>query len=110
MIDKYGKKLTTTTKYVKEFYNTNQEENIFKNELFCIEPEDDVVHAPSHYTAGGIETIDFIRAKLTPEEFKGYCKGNIIKYISRAGKKKSSTAKEDLQKAEQYLKWLEEIA
>ena len=84
-------------------------EDEYKN-LLCYEPCDDLIKSPSHYTAGGIETIDFIRAKLTTEEFKGYCKGNIIKYISRAGKKKSSTMKEDLQKAETYLKWLEEIA
>ena len=37
---------------------------------------DNIKH-PAHYTDGGIETIDFIRAKLTPEEFAGYCKGNI---------------------------------
>ena len=42
---------------------------------------------PSHYQIGGIETIDYIEAKLTPEEFKGYCKGNAIKYLSRAGYK-----------------------
>ena len=57
---------------------------------------DNIKH-PAHYTDGGIETIDFIRAKLTPEEFAGYCKGNALKYISRAGKK--GDAAEDLAKA-----------
>ena len=51
---------------------------------------------PTHYQIGGIETIDYIEAKLTPEEFKGYCKGNSIKYISRAGHKGESM--EDLKK------------
>lgn len=37
----------------------------------------------SYYDVGGIETIDVIRAKLTPEQFTGYCLGNIIKYSSR---------------------------
>ncbi len=32
---------------------------------------------------GGIETIDFIKAKLTEEQFKGYLAGNVIKYLSR---------------------------
>lgn len=47
----------------------------------------DPVKHPSHYCDGGIETIDFIRAKLSTTEFVGYCKGNALKYISRAGKK-----------------------
>ena len=49
-------------------------------------PVDNINH-PAHYTAGGIETIDFIKAKLTPEEYKGYLKGNVLKYASRAGLK-----------------------
>lgn len=47
----------------------------------------DIVNHPAHYTHGGIETIDFIQAKLTPEEFRGYLKGNILKYGSRLGHK-----------------------
>jgi hypothetical protein len=47
----------------------------------------DMVNQPPHYTVGGIETIDFIQAKLTPDEFRGYLKGNILKYTSRAGHK-----------------------
>lgn len=50
-------------------------------------PKADEVNHPPHYTAGGIETIDFIQAKLTREEFIGYLKGNAIKYGSRLGKK-----------------------
>jgi len=47
---------------------------------------DDVNHPP-HYKIGGIETIDMIKAKLTPEEFRGYLKGNVVKYLTRAGYK-----------------------
>ena len=47
----------------------------------------DPVNHPEHYKVGGIETIDFIQAKLTPEEFKGYLLGNVLKYASRAGHK-----------------------
>lgn len=47
----------------------------------------DMVNNPPHYTAGGIETIDFLAAKLTREEFIGYLKGNVLKYGSRLGKK-----------------------
>ena len=44
----------------------------------------DMVNSPPHYKVGGIETIDYIQAKLTPEEFRGYLKGNVLKYTSRA--------------------------
>lgn len=49
--------------------------------------EADIVNHPPHYTYGGIETIDYIQAKLTREEFAGYLKGNALKYGSRIGKK-----------------------
>ena len=66
----------------------------------------DAVNHPSHYTDGGIETIDFIEAKKLP-----YHLGNAVKYISRAGKKDQNTTIEDLQKAvwyiERYIKVLE---
>ncbi len=65
--------------------------------------ENDPVSHPSHYCDGGIETIDFIKAKLTENEFVGFCKGNAVKYISRAGKKNPDKLKEDLAKAVFYL-------
>ena len=62
----------------------------------------DPVTRPAHYTQGEIETIDYIRDKLTAEEFVGYCKGNILKYISREQHKNGT---EDLKKAQVYLAW-----
>ena len=56
---------------------------------------------PTHYQIGGIETINYLEAKLTPEEFKGYCKGNAIKYLSRAGYK--GEERDDYKKAAWYL-------
>ena len=53
------------------------------------EPVDNI-NSPEHYKVGGIETIDFIKAKLTPEEFRGYLKGNVLKYASRAGHKNNA--------------------
>jgi hypothetical protein len=55
---------------------------------------------PDHYKVGGIQTIDYIAAKLTPEQYEGYLQGNIIKYISRYNQKNGV---EDLKKAEWYL-------
>jgi len=63
---------------------------------------DDAVHQPSHYTHGEIETIDYIRDTLTPEEFTGYCTGNVLKYLSRWRHKGGV---EDLHKAQRYLGW-----
>lgn len=60
----------------------------------------DMVNQPPHYTDGGIETIDYLQAKLTAEEFTGFCKGNALKYLSRAGKKGGGA--EDIAKAAWY--------
>lgn len=62
-------------------------------------PADPVNHPP-HYTAGGIETIDAIEAALTAEEFRGYCKGNALKYVWR---EKHKGQNESLRKAIWYL-------
>ncbi len=66
------------------------------------ESETDKIN-PEHYKTGGIETFDYLKAKLTAEELKGFCKGNIIKYITRADQKNK---KEDLEKAKWYLEKL----
>lgn len=67
---------------------------------------DPVTH-PSHYTSGKIEVIDFIT-----DQNLDFCLGNVVKYISRAGKKESDRSKnqtiedktiEDLKKARFYL-------
>ena len=42
----------------------------------------DNINHPKHYTDGKIEVIDFIEDKKL-----GFCLGNAVKYISRAGKK-----------------------
>lgn len=59
----------------------------------------DNVNHPSHYTDGKIEVIDFIEDKNL-----NYHLGNVVKYVSRAGKKDPEKYLEDLQKAEWYLK------
>ena len=61
------------------------------------------VDKPAHYTSGAVECIDAIRSALTPDEFIGYCKGNIMKYVWRERLKNQD---QDLQKAAKYLEWL----
>lgn len=59
----------------------------------------DNINHPQHYI-GNIETIDYMKDKLTQEGFEGYCIGNVIKYISRY---KNKNGIEDLKKAQWYL-------
>lgn len=58
------------------------------------------VNHPSHYKRGGIEVIDAIEAWGFGE---GFNKGNVIKYIVRAGHKDPDAEIEDLEKAKWYL-------
>ena len=63
--------------------------------------EDDPVNHPAHYTRGGIECIDAIKASMSPAEFRGFLKGNAMKYIWRYDAKGKPV--EDLDKAMWYL-------
>lgn len=56
------------------------------------------VNHPSHYNAGKIEVIDYIE-----DQQLGFHLGNVVKYISRAGKKDAAKTVEDLEKARWYL-------
>ena len=58
----------------------------------------------TYYDAGGIETLDIIKAKLTPEQYKGYLLGNILKYSCRINHK--GQAERDAEKIENYSRWL----
>lgn len=61
----------------------------------------DAVNHPAHYRLfPGQEAIDIIQASLTPEEFRGYLKGNALKYRLRAGNK--DDLRQDIDKAEWY--------
>lgn len=61
----------------------------------------DNVNNPQHYTNSQVECIDAIRAALTDEEFRGFCKGNVLKYTWR---EKHKGGNESLEKAVWYLK------
>ena len=73
-----------------------------------MENENNAVNHPAHYTDGKIEVFDFIQDKGL-----GFCLGNVVKYVARAGKKNPAKRVEDLQKAAWYLQkqiemWQEE--
>jgi len=63
----------------------------------------DPVNHPSHYTQNGIECIEAIEASMSPEAFRGFAKGNVMKYVWRYEQKNGL---EDLRKAKWYLKLL----
>lgn len=64
----------------------------------------DVINHPEHYSAGTVEPIDLIDGLEL-----NFNRGNVIKYVARAGRKKSkgksllSKEVEDLKKAAWYL-------
>lgn len=60
----------------------------------------DNVNHPDHYTTGKYECIDYIEDKLTDDEFRGYIKGNVLKYLTRERHKNGD---EDILKAQFYL-------
>lgn len=64
----------------------------------------EAVNSPAHYTQSGTETIDILRDSLTEEEFSGYLKGNILKYICRY--KYKGMPLQDLMKSQWYLEKL----
>jgi hypothetical protein len=73
------------------------------SDAFDVLPKEDLVNHPSHYNDGGIECIEAIEASLTPEEYRGYLKGNVQKYVWR---EKHKGGIESLEKAQWYLKRL----
>ena len=60
----------------------------------------------SHYKDMPMQPWDVMQAVMTPEEFRGYLKGNVIKYAMRAGRKEGS---DDAGKAQHYRQKLAEI-
>jgi Protein of unknwon function (DUF3310) len=59
---------------------------------------------PSHYKQNGIETIDYMKAISTKEEYRGHLKLTAIKYLSRLGKKDN-----ELQEASKCLWYVEKL-
>lgn len=59
----------------------------------------------SHYKDMPMQPIEVMQAVLTPDEYRGYLKGCIIKYSMRAGRKEGT---DDVGKAEHYRQFLTE--
>jgi len=81
--------------------NDNQVEFQFKGTR-----ADDTQVSGNHYKDMGMQPWAVMQAVLTPEEFRGFLKGNIIKYAMRQGKKQDS---DDTGKAKHYAQKLAEV-
>lgn len=92
VVDKItGSKFTTDVK--------EQEVDIPSNTSIYKEEKENNV--PNHYKGSeNIDVIDFLYQQLPFEQFKGFMKGNMIKYPVRAGRKDDELA--DIKKARDY--------
>jgi len=70
-----------------------------------IERADSLQIGGQHYKDMGIQPWAVMEAVLTPEEFRGFLRGNVIKYAMRQGKKDS----DDANKARHYIAKLKEF-
>lgn len=66
----------------------------------------DEVNKAAHYNQGKYEVIEVLKDWLSPEEYKGFLRGNVLKYVARYQQKGGA---KDLQKAEYYNKKLMEV-
>ena len=64
------------------------------------------VEKPNEHYEASIQPIEFMQANLTHDEFIGFLKGNIIKYVARCGKK--DNVDKEVAKIIEYAKWLSE--
>ena len=60
----------------------------------------------THYQHTLLQPLEIMQRIMTPEEFKGFLKGNILKYSIRGGNKQGEPAEKDLGKVETYSRWL----
>mgnify|MGYP003130611944 CR=1 FL=1 len=74
------------------------------NNLSIRKKKPDPVEQPDHYNKGAIEAIEAIKASMPEHEFKGYLKGNALKYLWRYDYKGKPV--EDLRKCRWYIEKL----
>lgn len=63
---------------------------------------------PTYYNENGFSPLEaFEQGLISKEELLGFIKGNVIKYVIRAGKKNDPI--KDIEKAIDYLNWMKRI-
>lgn len=64
--------------------------------------QDNQINSPEHYNQGNIECIDALESMCSPEEFMGFLRCNVLKYLWRVNHKDNT--KQDIMKADWYLR------
>jgi len=102
--DDYGRQILDNFNRPNHGYEyevvTEDDEKILERVQDDCRVANDSVNHPSHYGQGNIEAIEYIEDSLTNEEYIGYLRGNIAKYLHRWRYKNGV---EDLEKAKWYL-------
>ncbi len=96
--ENYGTEITSDAGDFKDCWKFELENDEWRGD------KADPVNAPVHYNAGSIECIEAIEESMSADAFRGYLKGNCMKYLWRYSYKGKSL--EDVQKAQWYLKKL----
>ena len=101
------KVFTTTYHYAKRLGNDAMSTKIHdvceaytQGQFYTGDSVHESVHAPKHYQGDKMECIDAMAAMLSHDEFRGFLRGNIFKYMWRY---KDKNGLEDLRKANWYL-------
>lgn len=53
------------------------------DESYEDQKQQDFINKPDHYHKGGFDIYEIMQAKMSPEEYRGFCKGNVLKYLLR---------------------------
>lgn len=73
----------------------------------CMNPKQ-TNYYDTHYRNCVLEPIKVMAKLFTPEEFKGFLKGCILKYRLRLGNKIGEDLDKELAKIQRYEQWLKE--
>ena len=93
--------------YSKALFPTKMDVHADMSSRLVLSDNLEDIHSPDHYTHGSIEVLDVIKAKLTPEQYKGYLMGNMTKYLLRANFK--GEGDKDLMKCAYYAEELRRL-
>ena len=105
-VKEIAQRLKVKPQYVDTVRSKNKSSKILKAvketkaALNVLENKPDLVNKPPHYTVGGVDFLDYAEAKGLTENAYLF---NVVKYVSRAGKKVGANPVEDLKKAQFYL-------
>ena len=67
-------------------------------------PDGGTSQEATHYQLLQQQPIEIMQTLFSPEEFKGFLRGNIIKYVLRYGHK--DDCRKEAEKVAQYAQWL----